>query len=637
MNDRVRVILAIALSGIILIAFQLYYSYQSQKQGAARRVEEEAQKQKEAQKQAASLPDQRGAEGPPPLKMEVGQVAVSGEDVTVETDLMNLTLTTRGGALKSLQLKHHSRNQQGLTRLIPEIEPDSLYPLETTDGGEERPSPILFQVDRKSLQLTSEAKTGSLRFIHTAPDGGTVSKVFTFYNDSYQIDVDVEVIGTHRFDRKGSRLGLTESDGQMTFTWSLWQGVDSDIVSKRFPEPVYRFLKIFIPSLANESKAVKDINYIQLVSFTRKNNANSLKRYSVTKPFLGLTALWLQMGKPVDFMEEVNWIALNDKYFAVALLPKKGKSAGSRDGLKSEVFFEQIENNKIRTTVGVKPYAALGQGATYGLKIYAGPKDYSLLRSLGEGLEKTVDFGFFGIISVAMLLSLKFLNGLMHNYGLAIILLTAAIKVILYYPTRSSMVSMKKMQALQPEMTAIREKYKNDSSKMNKEMMELYRKRGLNPLGGCLPLILQMPIFFSFYTTLQNAVELRGAGFLWMADLSEKDPLYVLPILMGVSMFAQQKMTPAQDPRMQMLTYLMPIIFTFMFFNFPSGLVLYWLISNVLQIGQQYYITKTTKPDQIKEDDSPKAQKVEKKEVAAMDNSNRMKTILARRRRRKRE
>jgi YidC/Oxa1 family membrane protein insertase len=547
---------------------------------------------------------------------------------------MNLTLTTRGGALKSLQLKHYSRNQQGLTRLIPEIGPDSLYPLETTAGGEEGPSPVLFHVDKKSLQLGQAAKTGSLRFIGTAPDGGTISKVFTFYNDSYQIDVDVET--------NGRGPSSTEGERWMAFTWSLWQGVDSDIVSKRFPEPVYRFFKIFVPSLSNESTAVKDINYIQLVSSVRKNNANSLKRYSVTKPFsflgLGSTPVWLQMGKSVDFTEEVNWIALNDKYFAVALLPRKGKSRAG-DGLKSEVSFEQIENNKIRTTLGVKPYTAGIDGETYGLKIYAGPKDYSLLRSLGAGLEKTVDFGFFGIISVAMLLSLKFLNGLMHNYGVAIIILTAVIKVILYPLTYSSMASMKKMQALQPEMAAIREKYKNDSSKMNKEMMELYRKRGLNPLGGCLPLILQMPIFFAFYTTLQNAVELRGAGFLWMADLSEKDPLYVLPILMGVSMFAQQKMTPAQDPRMQMLTYLMPVIFTVMFFNFPSGLVLYWLISNVLQIGQQYYMTKTTKSDQtkeIKEDDSSKPQKVEKKEVAAVDNSNRVKTILARRRRRKR-
>lgn len=623
MSDRVRIILAIALSGIILISFQFYYAYNQRQEGSG--VIEEAIRQEGAEDTASSFsPTEPVVEGSSDFRMERSDVLVSGEDIVVETDLMIVTLNTRGGSLKSLELKRDTRDRQALIRLIPEMEPDSHYPLETFSDGVG--SSILFQTDWSDLYLTPEEPSGSIVLSHTNADGGTINKIFTFSNDSYEIDVEVEV--------RGDGLSRVGDGDSMTFAWSLWQGGESDLINKRFPEVVFRFFQFFYRPLTNEGASSRDINFIQLVSYIRKANNPELGpdkgRFPVTK-----------MEKPVSFREEVEWISLNDRDFVVALLPKKGES--QRD-LTSDVFFERVGEDKIRASIGVRPYTdtftAGVQGANYGLKIYAGPKAYSILREMGVGLQKTIDFGFLRPISEVLLQAMIFVNDWTNNYGVAIILLTIVIKIILYPLTYSSMTSMKKMQTLQPEIAALKEKYKDDSAKMNKEMMGLYRKRGLNPLGGCLPLVLQMPIFFAFYTTLRSAVELRGAEFLWMADLSEKDPLFVLPILMGVSMFAQQRMTPAQDPRMKMLTYMMPLIFTVMFFNFPSGLVLYWLVSNVLQIGQQYYINKrtTAKTDQeeSKNGKNVKVQKVEKKQVAAVDKSNQVNTIPARRKRRKR-
>ncbi len=196
-----------------------------------------------------------------------------------------------------------------------------------------------------------------------------------------------------------------------------------------------------------------------------------------------------------------------------------------------------------------------------------------------------------------MLQFLNIINGVVHNFGLAIILLTLAIKIVTFPLTQKSMVSMKKMSTLQPKMQALREKYKGDKELLNKANMELYKQEGVNPLGGCLPMLLQIPIFFALYKTLLLAIELQGAPFmLWIADLSLKDPYYITPVLMGATMFLQQKMTPSTvtDPLQKKIFTYMPLVFTFLFLTFPAGLVIYWLTNNVLTIAQQYVINKKT-------------------------------------------
>ncbi|MGC8768276.1 membrane protein insertase YidC [Calditerrivibrio sp.] len=226
--------------------------------------------------------------------------------------------------------------------------------------------------------------------------------------------------------------------------------------------------------------------------------------------------------------------------------------------------------------------------------IYVGPKEYDLLKSFNLGLENSIDFGWFKFLAVPMLKFMLFIYSFTKNYGVAIIILTIIVKLLTYPLTIKSMTSMKKMQQIQPKLMEIKEKFKNDPQKMNTAMMELYRKHGVNPMGGCLPMIIQIPIFFALYKALLVSVELKGSPFIfWITDLSDKDPYYITPIIMGITMFIQQKMTPStMDPMQQKIFLMMPVIFTFLFLNFPSGLVIYWLTNNILSIIQQYYINK---------------------------------------------
>ena len=200
----------------------------------------------------------------------------------------------------------------------------------------------------------------------------------------------------------------------------------------------------------------------------------------------------------------------------------------------------------------------------------------------------------FHVIGIFLLWLLKFFFSVFKNYGIAIMLLTITIKIILWPLTQKSFNSMKEMQKLTPHLKELREKYKNEPQRIQKETMALYKKHKVNPMGGCLPMILQMPIFFALFAVLQNAIELRQAPFFfWITDLSQKDPTYIMPIVMGATMFLQQKMSPtSMDPAQEKMMLIMPIVFTFLFVNFPSGLVLYWLMNNVLTIGHQYWLKK---------------------------------------------
>jgi len=251
-------------------------------------------------------------------------------------------------------------------------------------------------------------------------------------------------------------------------------------------------------------------------------------------------------------------------------------------------------------------------GARFGLAVppagldvplYLGPKDYDILAAQGHGLEEAVDFGIFGFLAYPLLVGLKWVYSYVGNYGVAIILLTVLIRILFLPLTHTSMKSMRKMQELQPEMKAIRERYKGakDMEKrqeMNEEIMGLYKEHGVSPLGGCLPMLLQMPVLFAFYACLSVAIEIRQAPFmLWIQDLSLYDPYYVLPVLMGISMYGQQKMSPTSaDPTQARIFRLMPVMFTFFFLSLPSGLVLYWLVNNLLGVGQQAVITRQMNP-----------------------------------------
>ena len=284
-----------------------------------------------------------------------------------------------------------------------------------------------------------------------------------------------------------------------------------------------------------------------------------------------------KLKKPKAITGNIKWIALEDKYFFAALVPS-GPMASA-----------DLWSNKEVPAVSLS-----GRPGVQSFYVYVGPKSRYELMALDKGLEHIVDFGFFSIIAIPIFWLLKELFALTGNYGWSIILLTIVIRVPFLPLVSKSQRSMKKMQMVQPMVVEIKAKHKKNAEKMNQEVMALYKKYKVNPLGGCLPLLLQLPVFFALYKVLLAAIELRSAPWIfWIADLSQKDQFYVLPIVMGATMLLQQRMTPTSgDPKQQKIMQLMPIVFTFMFLWFPAGLVLYWLINNLLAIGQQYFINK---------------------------------------------
>ena len=287
----------------------------------------------------------------------------------------------------------------------------------------------------------------------------------------------------------------------------------------------------------------------------------------------------------------VVFIQFSDTYFLSLLRPR----GAPKDVVVTPLEYEGInekgekESQKIlRVTVDMEDGSLQGE-------LLSAPKEYDLLQSIGGGVERTLDFGWFHLISVVFLKALRWIHGWTGNWGVAIVLLTLGIRILLFPLMHTSTVSMRKMQKLQPRVKALQEKYKKQKgdpkarAKMNQEMMELYRAEGVNPMGGCLPFLVQLPILWALYTLFAYAIELRHAPFvLWIHDLSAKDPIYVTPILMTASMWLQQRLAPpAGDPQQQKIFRWMPLIFGVMFMGFPSGLVLYWLCNNVITIIQQ--------------------------------------------------
>jgi YidC/Oxa1 family membrane protein insertase len=281
----------------------------------------------------------------------------------------------------------------------------------------------------------------------------------------------------------------------------------------------------------------------------------------------------------------VKWVVLQDKYFISALIPKTSASA-----------WPKKQGDKLVSTAIRLPVDP--SGAPLELQLFAGPKEFDTLQSLQIRLEDTIDFGWFlfgswdtvRAVAKPIFSVLRYINDYTHNYGLTIILLTIIIKVLFVPLQYKSYTSMKKMQGIQPKVAAVQEKFKDDRDRLNKELIKLYRDHKVNPVGGCLPMVLQMPVFVSLFNILYMTIDLRQAPLgLWITDLSLQDPYYILPIIMGVSMMVMQKIQPTtMDPTQAKMMLMLPVAMTFLFVNFPAGLVLYWLTNNVLTIVQQF-------------------------------------------------
>ena len=294
-----------------------------------------------------------------------------------------------------------------------------------------------------------------------------------------------------------------------------------------------------------------------------------------------------------EFSGEVSWAGFGHTYFFIALIPDNGAQ----------------HKISVRQAGAALVAAVAGPAGNGRYTLFVGPKELGLLQSVGKGIDRSIDFGYFGFVSIPFLYVLHFFHRFTASYGLDIIILTVLIKLLLWPLTHKSMVSMKAMGKLAPQMEKLKEKFADDKEKLNREIMELYKRNGVNPLGGCLPMLLQFPVFIGLYNALSTPIELRHAPFLWVKDLSRPDwqslpftlgdwhlGIPILTILMGASMFLQQWMTPsAGDPNQRKMMLLMPLMFTFMFVSFPAGLTVYWLVNNVLSIVQQYWINRAEK------------------------------------------
>jgi YidC/Oxa1 family membrane protein insertase len=285
-------------------------------------------------------------------------------------------------------------------------------------------------------------------------------------------------------------------------------------------------------------------------------------------------------------MAKPDWVALESKYFACIILPFYE--------VKKILFEENKEEDLKQVLLALNTHEINpGETKTFAMRVYFGPKKMSDLKKLNNSVTRIIDFGFFAIISKPLFDVLNLFYKITRNYGVSILILTVLIKIIFYPLNKNQIKSMKRMKEIQPMLDEIKTKYKNDPKKMNQEYWAAMKKHKANPLGGCLPLVIQIPVFFALYNILINAIEMRHAAFLYIKDLSSADPYYISPILMGVSMVIQQRMTPSTvDPAQQKMMTLMPVIFTVIFLNMPSGLVIYWLASNVLTIAQQMVMTR---------------------------------------------
>jgi len=313
------------------------------------------------------------------------------------------------------------------------------------------------------------------------------------------------------------------------------------------------------------------------IATEKEENAGMLRAIALTPGAPGLNG-HIEVLKPGAHPGPFRWIGIDNRYFLAALLP-------------SPEHFEPAKTEaNARLVLTAKPVTIKPGGAfTWEVPYYLGAKGHTWLSRYGMGLERSIDFGFFSWIGRKMLEALEFLHGKTGNWGWAILLLTLILQVLLFPLTWKSLRAAAQMKKLQPEVAKLQQKYADDAQKLSAATMELYKTKGANPLGGCLPMVLQMPIFIALFNALRNSWELHGAVWIfWIKDLSAKDPYYVLPIVMGGLMFLQSKMNPpAGDPAQQKIMMFMPLIFTFMFMNFPSGLVLYWLTNSLVSTVAQ--------------------------------------------------
>jgi YidC/Oxa1 family membrane protein insertase len=472
--------------------------------------------------------------------------AAKGETIVVRTDLVTAEIDTLGATLKRVELLKHKEAKDSDRNLVL-LGPEHQYEAQSGLAGEGGPNHrTLWGAQPGSTTLMDGQGTLEVRLTSQGKEGLSATKIYRFKRDSYVIDVAIEI----------------SNAGTATVT-------------------PYTYFQ-----LTHDGKSSADANAV--ASTFGAQSFNGYAVYTDDKKFQKVQLTDIDKGK-ADFVKQSSdgWLAYVQHYFVSAWLPPAK--------IEREYAVEKRADGVYlgRALISAGSIAP-GASATVAVPLYAGPQEQRRLSAVAPGFDRVVDFGLLTIIAEPLFWLLEKFHGLSGNWGVAIILLTVLIKAIFFPLSAASYKSMAKMKLVTPRMQKIREMYEHDRQKMNQAMMELYKTEKINPLGGCFPIVVQIPVFIALYWVLLAAIELRHAPFmLWIKDLSALDPYYVLPILMTVTMILQTRMNPVPpDPVQAKVMQFMPFIFSVFFFFFPAGLVLYWLVNNILSILQQWQIQR---------------------------------------------
>ena len=466
---------------------------------------------------------------------------LTGQRISVTTDLYNAVIETTGGDLRRLELLKHraAENDKSNFILLDDAAKPMTYVAQTGLIGTDLPSHKAVFTSAAPIYKLQDGKDSLEVRLSWAGNGITVDKIYTFHRNKYAIDVNYEI----------------KNDTASAITPAVYYQIVHDNESNQGSK--------LMPTFTGGSY------YTEATKFKKLKFANMEK-------------------EPLKLDTNDGWVGLLQHYFVGAWIPK--------DGLAREFYTKKLNEHMFiigtKSTLGsIAPGASLNVPA----RLFAGPQIQKDLKETAPGLEYTVDYGWLTVVASPLFWLLSKIHGVVGNWGVAIILLTVLIKAAFFKLSATSYRSMAKMRELAPRLQAMKEKFGDDKQKMQQAMMEMYKKEKINPMGGCLPIVVQIPVFISLYWMLLGTIELRHAPFFgWIHDLSAIDPYYILPILMGATMIIQTYLNPPPtDPIQAKVMKVMPVVFSVFFFFFPAGLVLYWLVNNVLSITQQWYINKT--------------------------------------------
>ena len=476
------------------------------------------------------------------LKSE--NLAQNGDLVTVETDVIIAVIDSRGGVIRSIKLKKYPltvENPDELLELI-HIGKDSLYVLQSGLHNKDNTAPThhgMYQIQQKHYQLS---------------DGENELIVPLFWNQN-----GVEVVKTYRFKRGGYLVDVQHKVSNNS--GADWQGSQYRQIQRTRPLTESKLLYTYTGA----------VYYSEIDKYTKVSFED-------------------MEDKQLKLNVSGGWIAMIQHYFLSAWIPQQEDS-------NLVYSIANTDRYPATYTIGMRSenqVVADGGTTEFSSQFFVGPKLTKRLEEISPGLDLTVDYGVLTFLSKPLYWLLSFYYSYVGNWGLAIILLTFTVKAVFYKLSEASYRSMAKMRKVAPRLQTLKERYGDDRQKMNQAMMDLYKTEKINPMGGCLPMLVQIPVFIALYWALLESVDLRQAPFIWwIRDLSVMDPYYVLPVLMGISMFIQQRLNPAPpDPMQAKVMMALPFVFTVFFAFFPAGLVLYWIVNNTLSIAQQWIITK---------------------------------------------